>query len=259
MKRVLFVILALFSIQAALAQSPPANPSITAFGVTLQWDANPETDLTGYKIYWGQASRTYGTPVALGKVTTYKVEGLTTPGLYYFAVTAFNSTEESEYSNEVVLQPGPPGPQGLQGMPGAASTVPGPKGDKGDAGPASTVPGPVGPQGIQGPIGLAGPAGSGVCAPPCISFVGVPSITTTTASIIWQTDPACSGKVLYGATADLPKTGVANNLGVIDHFMLLTSLIPRTHYFYQAVSLCPGAGTGAGTEIRSAVRSFNTK
>ena len=100
------LILALF-----LLQQPPANPAITAFGVTLQWDANAETDLVGYKVFWGTASRTYGAPVTLGKVTTYKVEGLTTPGVYYFAVTAFNAAGESGYSNEVVLQPGPPGQQ----------------------------------------------------------------------------------------------------------------------------------------------------
>jgi len=138
----------------------PSNPTLNQFGVTLAWDANVETDLAGYKVYWGSASRTYGAPVTVGLVTTYKVEGLTTPGVYYFAVTAYNAAgQESGYSNEVVLQPGPPGPPGPAG---ADSTVPGPKGDPGDPGGPPGPIGPIGPQGepgIQGQQGLQGVAG----------------------------------------------------------------------------------------------------
>jgi hypothetical protein len=69
--------------------------------VTLQWDANTETDLAGYKIYYGTASGVYGTPVVSGTSTTYTVTGLAA-GTYYFAVTAYNTSGlESGYSNEV--------------------------------------------------------------------------------------------------------------------------------------------------------------
>jgi hypothetical protein len=72
-----------------------------AADVTLQWDANTETDLAGYKVYVGTASRTYGTPFTIGTQTTYSVTNLQ-PGTYYFAVTALNSSGlESDYSNEV--------------------------------------------------------------------------------------------------------------------------------------------------------------
>lgn len=75
---------------------------------TLSWDApttnvdgTPLTDLGGYKVYCGTASRVYGAPVDVGKVLTYKVINLS-EGTKYFAVTAYDiSGNESEYSNEV--------------------------------------------------------------------------------------------------------------------------------------------------------------
>jgi len=77
--------------------------SIPAYAgdVTLAWDANSESDLAGYKVYFGTASRVYGAPIVIGTGTTYMVTGLA-PGTYYFAVTAFNTAGlESGFSNEV--------------------------------------------------------------------------------------------------------------------------------------------------------------
>jgi hypothetical protein len=69
--------------------------------VTLAWDPNTESDLAGYKVYFGTAPGTYGTPITLGTQTTYTVTGLP-PGTWYFAVTAYNTSGlESAYSNEV--------------------------------------------------------------------------------------------------------------------------------------------------------------
>jgi len=74
---------------------------IRAADMTLAWDANTETNLGGYKVYYGSASRAYGAPIDVGKVTTYTVTGLGT-GTYYFAVTAYDTSgNESGYSNEV--------------------------------------------------------------------------------------------------------------------------------------------------------------
>jgi Dockerin type I domain/Purple acid Phosphatase, N-terminal domain/Fibronectin type III domain len=75
--------------------------ALIAGDVVLQWDANTETDLAGYKVYYGTVSGSYGTPVVIGLQTTYTVSGLA-PGTYYFAVTAFNTSGvQSGFSNEV--------------------------------------------------------------------------------------------------------------------------------------------------------------
>ena len=67
---------------------------------TLTW--NPNTDaVAGYKIYFGRGPRNYGTPIDVGNVTTYTISGLG-PGMYFFAVTAYNGVRvESGFSNEV--------------------------------------------------------------------------------------------------------------------------------------------------------------
>ncbi len=76
------------------------SPALAA-DITLLWDANSETNLAGYKVYYGTASRTYSAPVVLGKQTTYTLTGLA-PGTYYFAVTAYDTSgSESDFSNEV--------------------------------------------------------------------------------------------------------------------------------------------------------------
>lgn len=72
----------------------------------LTWLANPEPDLTGYKLYCGKtsgASDLASMPVVLGKVTTYTV---TLPQLrvdqnYFCRLTATGSGGESTPSNEV--------------------------------------------------------------------------------------------------------------------------------------------------------------
>jgi hypothetical protein len=73
---------------------------LSAADVSLAWDASTSTGITGYKVYVGTASRSYGSPITVGSQTTYTVSGLSA-GTYYFAVTAITSSAESEYSNEV--------------------------------------------------------------------------------------------------------------------------------------------------------------
>lgn len=76
---------------------------------SLQWDANSESDLAGYKIYIGLESRVYGDAIiptgdqALAVIYEGSLivpdDDLTT---YYFAVTAYDTAGlESDYSNEV--------------------------------------------------------------------------------------------------------------------------------------------------------------
>ncbi len=76
--------------------------------VSLAWDPSPSPNVAGYKLYVGNSSRNYGTPVMVGNQTTYTVTGLLR-GTYYFAVTAFDANgNESDYSNEVSTTVGSP-------------------------------------------------------------------------------------------------------------------------------------------------------
>lgn len=84
------------TLTVSLPQPPPS-----ATTATLAW--NPVTDptLDGYKVYIGTASGLYTRAIAVGNLTTYTVDSLTTGTTYYFAVTAYNSGGESTPSNEV--------------------------------------------------------------------------------------------------------------------------------------------------------------
>lgn len=72
-----------------------------AGSAVLTWSANTDSSTTGYKVYYGTGSRSYGTPIDVGTQITYTFTSLN-PGTYYFAVTAYNSSgTQSGYSNEV--------------------------------------------------------------------------------------------------------------------------------------------------------------
>lgn len=86
---------------------------VYAGDVTLKWDANTETDLRGYKIHYGAASRgdvpsphsltfTYDRIVDVGNVTTYTVKNLEEGYTFHASATAYDASgNESAYSNEV--------------------------------------------------------------------------------------------------------------------------------------------------------------
>ncbi|MBI2450946.1 MAG: fibronectin type III domain-containing protein [Parcubacteria group bacterium] len=76
---------------------------------TLSWNANTETDLAGYKIYYGTLPRTNSCPLGgypnninAGNVTSYVFSNLTDGQTYYFSITAYDaSSNESCFSSEV--------------------------------------------------------------------------------------------------------------------------------------------------------------
>jgi hypothetical protein len=82
----------------------PGNGGI----INLGWSANTESDLAGYKVYYGTSSGDYGTPIDIGMgtlsgvLTTYSLTNLTKGQTYCIAITAYdNSNNESILSTEV--------------------------------------------------------------------------------------------------------------------------------------------------------------
>ncbi len=81
---------------------------------TLFWNANTESDLTGYRIYYGTSARTDNCPPGgyrekndVGKTNTpdkptYKLENLENSKIYYFSITSCDiSGNESCFSDEM--------------------------------------------------------------------------------------------------------------------------------------------------------------
>ena len=86
--------------------------------VKVSWDANSESDLSGYRLHYGILSGNYKTVVNVGNVTSHEIGGLEIGKTYYFALTAYDTSgNESGFSNEVselidVTDTTPPNPPG---------------------------------------------------------------------------------------------------------------------------------------------------
>jgi hypothetical protein len=84
-----------------------AQTSQGSYEVKLAWNANPGTDVTGYRIHYGTTSGTYTASILVGNVTQGTIPGLAEGATYHFAVTALNAAGlESGFSNEVNFKPG---------------------------------------------------------------------------------------------------------------------------------------------------------
>ena len=98
--RKLFQSLTLFVLLLGLAMIVSVDNGHSA-QVSLAWDRNTETDIAGYRVYYGTASRAYNWFVDVGNTTTFTVTGLTDGATYYFAATAYDTSHlESTYSVE---------------------------------------------------------------------------------------------------------------------------------------------------------------
>jgi len=92
----------------------------TAFALdfTFTWTANTES-VDGYKLYYkledgnppfdGTAATEGDSPVVIegGDVTTFTIHGLLDNAIYYFALTAYKGSLESDYSKIVAIIPPP--------------------------------------------------------------------------------------------------------------------------------------------------------
>ncbi|MDP3850184.1 MAG: Ig-like domain-containing protein [Luteolibacter sp.] len=78
--------------------------------VNLAWNANSESDISGYRLSYGTSPGSYSNTVATGAVTTVSVSGLEEGRIYYFSVKAVNqaglqSVSSSEISYLVPVTP----------------------------------------------------------------------------------------------------------------------------------------------------------
>jgi hypothetical protein len=76
--------------------------------IKLAWDPNTESDLAGYRVYYGTSSGAYDNSIDVGMATliegtvTYSLTNLTKGQGYCIAVTAYNTSYyQSGFSNEV--------------------------------------------------------------------------------------------------------------------------------------------------------------
>jgi hypothetical protein len=80
-----------------------------AESVALAWNRSPDTNVIGYRIYYGGAAGSYTNMIDVGDVTNAVVTGLVEGGTYFFAATAYNVVHlESVYSSEVSYSTPPP-------------------------------------------------------------------------------------------------------------------------------------------------------
>jgi hypothetical protein len=83
--------------------------TVSAGTVSLTWDQVADSDLAGYRVYWGTSPGTYPNSQDVGKVVTATISGLTDCTPWYLAVKAYDTAGNLSvsYSNEVSGWPRP--------------------------------------------------------------------------------------------------------------------------------------------------------
>lgn len=94
--------LALVVFGAGMFFSSSRTEAATTESVTIQWAANIEPDLAGYRIYQGTSSGLYGYAINVGNITTYAISNLQPEQTYYFAITAYDVHGNESYPSSEV-------------------------------------------------------------------------------------------------------------------------------------------------------------
>ncbi|RYD66772.1 MAG: hypothetical protein EOP83_04225 [Verrucomicrobiaceae bacterium] len=95
---------------ALLGAFPPlAHAASDSGSVSVAWNPNSESDVTGYKVYWGRTSRIYDQVLNAGTNPQAVLPNLASGQPYYCAVTAYNAQgQESSFSTEIAVMYGTP-------------------------------------------------------------------------------------------------------------------------------------------------------
>ena len=91
----------------------------------LAWRLNPESDISGYRVYCGEASSAYSSVFDAGSSNLFDISVLQSGKRYYCAVTAVDASgNESAFSDEIsfTVDSGPAG----SAAPGITSVFPNP-------------------------------------------------------------------------------------------------------------------------------------
>ena len=88
----------------ALALWPVLAHSVN---INVAWDPNTESDLAGYRLYYGTISGDYPHSIDVGNTTQHTITNLEAEATYYIAATAYDAaSNESVFSEELVISTG---------------------------------------------------------------------------------------------------------------------------------------------------------
>ena len=272
-----------------LAQLAFALPALSGT-IPLAWDPAANTDLAGYRVYYGRSPGTYTQHIDVGTTPSARVTGLVDCRTWYLSVKAYNTAgvESAAFSNEVSgwAQPVVASVTPSSAIQGSRVTL---TLTGNDFGSGATIefenPGisvnsisvaactgltadvtiapnaPVGPTNVNvmnadRSLGtLAGEFTVLASAPPVISVISATAVASTAASITWTTDVASTSVVFYrrlGETEYQPTPGDLNL--VTAHAVALQGLTPATVYEYHVRS----RGAGGSFVVSAPEQAFTT-
>ncbi len=78
------------------------SSTLASSSVDLEWDSNPETDIAGYQVSYGNTPGNYPNSVSVGTTPAATVSGLDEGTTYYFVVAAINDAGLQGPDSEVV-------------------------------------------------------------------------------------------------------------------------------------------------------------